>query len=253
MKHYNKPAGCLFCLLLLLALPSLVVLAQQASGARQQLAPQQKPIPANRPDSVSYAFGVSLAQDLKQRGLEQLSPESVAHAIRDVYASHAQLTDDQLRELITVSLTEAMEKQNQALVQKAHAFMEENKKKTGIQHTASGLQYEILKSGEGDKPGLDDTVKVHYKGMLADGKQFDSSYDRGQPATFQLGQVIEGWQEGLQLMSAGAHYRLYIPYQLGYGERGAGPDIPPYSPLIFEVELLSISKTPAPTTSVGAD
>ena len=109
MKHYNKPAGCLFCLLLLLALPSLVVLAQQASGARQQLAPQQKPIPANRPDSVSYAFGVSLAQDLKQRGLEQLSPESVAHAIRDVYASHAQLTDDQLRELITVSLTEAME------------------------------------------------------------------------------------------------------------------------------------------------
>src|SRR5690606_15241500 len=114
------------------------------------------------------------------------------------YTNNTQLTDDQLRELITASLTEAMEKRNQALVQKAHDFMEEHKKKAGVLSTASGLLYEVLKSGEGNKPALEDTVKVHYKGLLADGKQFDSSYDRGQPMTFQLMQVIEGWAEGLQ-------------------------------------------------------
>jgi FKBP-type peptidyl-prolyl cis-trans isomerase FklB len=121
-------------------------------------------------------------------------------------------------------------------------FLEENAKKPGVKTTASGLQYEVLKDGSGAKPTLQSKVKVHYHGTLIDGKVFDSSVNRGEPITFPLNGVIQGWQEGVQLMPVGSKYRFYIPYNLAYGERGAGANIPPYSALIFDVELLAIEK-----------
>ena len=119
-------------------------------------------------------------------------------------------------------------------------FLEDNAKKEGVQTTASGLQYEVLREGTGAKPGPTSTVEVHYEGRLIDGKVFDSSYQRKQTISFPLNRVIAGWTEGLQLMPTGAKYRLYIPSELGYGARGAGADIPPHAALIFDVELISI-------------
>lgn len=118
-------------------------------------------------------------------------------------------------------------------------FLAENKKREGVQETASGLQYEVIRMGTGPKPGPEEVVRVHYTGTLIDSTKFDSSVDRGTPAEFGVNQVIKGWQEGLQLMPVGSKFRLYIPYELGYGENGTGP-IPPYSTLIFDVELLDI-------------
>ena len=121
-------------------------------------------------------------------------------------------------------------------------FLQENKSKEGVKTTASGLQYKVLKEGKGDKPKASDTVEVHYRGQLIDGKEFDSSYKRNQSISFPLNGVIAGWTEGLQLMKEGAKYILYIPSNLGYGERGAGASIPPDAALIFEVELIKIKK-----------
>jgi FKBP-type peptidyl-prolyl cis-trans isomerase len=120
-------------------------------------------------------------------------------------------------------------------------FLADNKKRDGVQETTSGLQYEVITMGTGAKPSPTDVVRVHYTGTLADGTKFDSSLDRGEPAEFGVNQVIQGWQEGIQLMPAGSKFKFYIPYELGYGENGTGP-IPPYSTLVFEVELLEIVK-----------
>jgi FKBP-type peptidyl-prolyl cis-trans isomerase len=120
-------------------------------------------------------------------------------------------------------------------------FLADNKKRDGVQETTSGLQYEVITMGTGAKPSPTDVVRVHYTGLLADGTKFDSSLDRGEPAEFGVNQVIQGWQEGIQLMPAGSKFKFYIPYELGYGENGTGP-IPPYSTLVFEVELLEIVK-----------
>ena len=120
-------------------------------------------------------------------------------------------------------------------------FLAENKKRDGVQETASGLQYEVITMGTGAKPGAQDVVKVHYTGMLMDNTKFDSSVDRGEPAEFGVNQVIQGWQEGIQLMPEGSRFKFYIPYELGYGEQGTGP-IPPYATLVFEVELIEIVK-----------
>lgn len=119
-------------------------------------------------------------------------------------------------------------------------FLEENAKQVDVQTTPSGLQYKVLEEGYGTKPKAHETVKVHYKGTLIDGTEFDSSYKRGEPISFPLNRVIAGWTEGLQLMQTGAKYELYIPYELAYGERGAGPVIPPFAALIFQVELLEV-------------
>lgn len=119
-------------------------------------------------------------------------------------------------------------------------FLQENLKRDEVQFTASGLQYEVLRQGDGKSPTGMSSVEAHYKGTFIDGKKFDSSYDRGQPSTFSLMSVIDGWTEGLQLMKEGAHYRFYVPYHLAYGENGYDPIIPPYSTLIFEVELIKV-------------
>lgn len=199
---------------------------------------------ANHADSVAYAFGLSIGQDLKHAGVETINTEALAQGITAVFEDTEKGFEEAVvRELIMRTITAAKEKADAKLQEEAKAFMEDNRTKEGIQTTASGLQYEIIREGAGGRPTPADSVTVHYKGQLRDGKVFDSSYDRGEPTTFTLERVIEGWQEGLQLMSAGAHYRIYIPHELAYGEQGAGQDIPPFSPLIFDVELISVQKS----------
>ncbi|QNL52647.1 FKBP-type peptidyl-prolyl cis-trans isomerase [Olivibacter sp. SDN3] len=192
-------------------------------------------------DSASYAFGLSMARDLKKRGLKNLNGELVSQAIEDFFSDKPlQITEDQEYKAISEVLTAAAEELKNEQSAAGDKFLAENKNKAGIHITSSGLQYEIIRDTEGPKPQSTDSVTVNYKGALLDGKVFDSSYDRGEPISFQLNRVIQGWQEGLQLMPVGSHYRFYIPYELGYGERGAGNDIPPFSVLIFDVELLKI-------------
>lgn len=224
------------------------VYAQQTDG-------NLPPALENRADSVAYAFGTSMGRDLKRTGLETINAEVLARAIADIFeGKESPIGGTEERELIMGAISAAREQLNNRRRDEAAAFMETNKAQQGVITTASGLQYEVIREGDGQTPALHDTVTVHYKGQLADGHVFDSSYERGEPATFPLGRVIEGWQEGLQLMPVGAQYRMYIPYELGYGERGAGQDIPPFSPLVFEVELLSVQPgadkpaagTPAP-------
>lgn len=209
---------------------------------------------SDRADSVAYAFGASVARDLKRTGLETINAKVLAQAIADIFAGkESPFEETEEHELIMQTISSAREKMDGRKRDEAHAFMESNKARSGVTTTVSGLQYEVIREGTGERPTLADTVTVHYKGQLIDGHVFDSSYDRGEPATFPLGRVISGWQEGLQLMPVGAHYRIYVPYELGYGERGAGQDIPPYSPLIFDVELVSIQPAVDAPVAVEAD
>lgn len=192
-------------------------------------------------DSASYAFGVSIGNDIKSRGVSSLNYSLMAKAVSDVFgASGPVLSPEKCQELIMSFLGSIEKKKFEANITEGAKFISGNSKKPGIVTLPSGLQYEIMTRGTGVKPRATDEVTVNYKGTLLSGKQFDSSYDRGQPATFMLNQVIPGWTEGLQQMPAGSKYRFFIPYALAYGERAAGPDIPPYSTLVFEVELISV-------------
>lgn len=198
------------------------------------------PVFKSQSDSASYAFGASIANDLKGRGVTELDYQLVARAMKDVFSAQpVVLTPEKSQEVIFRYLTAVDKKKYETAIAEGEKFMADNSKKAGVSTLPSGLQYEVITNGTGPKPKPTDEVTVHYKGTLMNGKQFDSSYDRGEPATFMLNQVIPGWTEGLQQMPVGSKYRFYIPYKLAYGERGAGQDIPPYSNLIFEVELIS--------------
>ncbi|MCX2586422.1 FKBP-type peptidyl-prolyl cis-trans isomerase [Pedobacter sp. MR22-3] len=204
-------------------------------------------------DSTSYAFGTSIGAGLKTTGLSALNYEMLIKGLKDSFTGGKLiLTPQQAQENINAAITKASAVKNKAeaeankikygpMIKEGQDFLEENKKRAGVQTTASGLQYEVITAGTGVKPIATDSVLVHYKGTLLNGKQFDSSYDRGEPISFPLNRVIPGWTEGVQLMPAGSKYKFFIPYQLAYGERGAGADIPPYSALIFEVELLKVN------------
>jgi FKBP-type peptidyl-prolyl cis-trans isomerase FklB len=194
-------------------------------------------------DSASYAIGASISFDLKSRGLSALNYAALVQAMQDVFAGkNPQISMQDGQQAIMAYFTALKKKQEEPLIAEATSFLAENKKKKGVITLPSGLQYEVLTPAKGAKPKATDSVTVHYKGTLANGKQFESSYERNQPATLSLTQVIQGWVEGLQLMSVGAKYRFYIPYQLGWGANGAGQDIPPYSVVIFEIELLKIAQ-----------
>jgi len=194
-------------------------------------------------DSASYAIGGSISFDLKSRGLSALNYAVLVQAMQDVFAGkNPQISMQDGQQAIMAYFTSLKKKQEEPLIAAAANFLAENKKKKGVIALPSGLQYEVLTAAKGAKPKATDSVTVHYKGTLANGKQFESSYERNQPATLSLTQVIQGWVEGLQLMSVGAKYRFYIPYQLGWGANGAGQDIPPYSVVIFEIELLKIAQ-----------
>ena len=182
-------------------------------------------------DKVSYALGIGIGRQLASIGAGTLNIDDFAQAVKDAIAGKVQLDEREAQELV----------QNFFAEQEAgERFLAENGKKEGIITTKSGLQYQVLREGNGKSPKATDQVECHYEGTLIDGTKFDSSYDRGQTATFPLNQVIAGWTEGLQLMTEGAKYRFFIPYQLGYGERGAGASIPPFSALIFDVELVAV-------------
>ena len=193
-------------------------------------------------DSVSYAFGVLIAQNLQKQGVDSLNASALAKAVEDVLAGNdLQFDAKEANQLVQQYMKEQQTKQYAGIIKEGKDFLEANGQRAEVTTTESGLQYEVLTAGEGAKPTSSDRVTVHYTGKLISGKVFDSSVDRGQPATFGVTQVIGGWTEALQLMPVGAKYRLYIPYNLAYGERGAGGDIPPYATLIFDVELISIN------------
>jgi FKBP-type peptidyl-prolyl cis-trans isomerase len=193
--------------------------------------------------AVSYCVGMSIAGSLMQQDLDGISPEVLAEAIADAFAGKEPLyTPEMANTIIQNYLQSAGEAKFGQNKEAGEAFLNENKLKTGIHTTASGLQYEILTEGNGNKPAATDSVTVHYHGTLIDGTVFDSSVMRGQPATFGVHQVIPGWTEALQLMNTGAKFRLYIPQELAYGAHPhPGGPIKPYSALIFDVELLEIA------------
>ena len=199
-------------------------------------------------DKVSYALGLGIGQQLAQMGATDLNVDDFAQSIKDVLAgSELKVSHREAQQIVQDYFAKKEEKLNAERAEKGKAAKEEgekylalNAKKEGVITLPSGLQYQVLREGNGKKPSAKDSVKCHYEGFLIDGTVFDSSVQRGEPATFGLQQVIAGWTEGLQLMQEGAKYRFFIPYRLAYGEGGAGAMIPPYAALIFDVELIEV-------------
>ena len=192
-------------------------------------------------DKISYAIGLSMGQNLLGSGVTSLEYADLAAGIKDVLEKNQpQISYKEAQEVLGKFFSELEQKIAGEAKAAGEAFLAENAKREGVKVTDSGLQYEVIDATIGQKPKATDKVRVHYEGTLIDGTVFDSSYKRGESITFGLDQVIKGWTEGLQLMSIGSKYKLYIPYQLAYGERGAGANIPPYAALIFTVELLGI-------------
>ncbi len=192
-------------------------------------------------EKVSYALGLSLGNNLLGSGVAKLDYAQLAKGIQDVMEQNKpEMSYEEAQEVINEFFQTLQASMGDKAQQEGKGFLEENSKRTGIVTLASGLQYEIMTEGAGTTPKASDTVKVHYHGTLIDGKVFDSSVNRGEPATFGVTQVISGWVEALQLMPVGSKWKLYIPSELAYGAQGAGQAIAPHSALIFEVELLDI-------------
>ncbi len=227
----------------LFALAALVVLAAcQPNGGSKTV----KLTTEN--DSASYALGVLIGQNNKQNldaspGASELNIDLMISAFeKQIKGEESQIEATDARTIVQKYFEAASKKQAEKNEEEGKAFLEQNKTKEGVTTTESGLQYEVLTEGTGEKPVDGQTVKCHYTGTLIDGKVFDSSVERGEPATFNVNQVIPGWTEALKLMPVGSKWKLYIPSELAYGPRGAGRDIAPNSALIFEVELLEIVK-----------
>ena len=239
--------------------------AKPAAPAQPQAQGQQtaQPAPAQNQgkkpealqDRASYIIGLNLGKSLKAQEIP-ITLDLIVQGLRDgVAGSSPLLTEEEIQAAMQSFQQEIMAKQEAQMKvtsdknkQASDAFLAENKKKQGVTTTASGLQYEVITPGSGESPKATDQVTVHYRGTLTDGTVFDSSYDRGEPATFPVNGVIKGWVEALQLMKPGAKYKLYIPPDLAYGDRGAGGVIGPNQALVFEVELISIG---APKPAAG--
>lgn len=193
-------------------------------------------------DKLSYALGLSMGQNFKGSGVDKLNADDFADALRAVYGEGTPaMTYDEAKQVVQEYFTNLQAKAGEMNAKAGKEYLANNAKEEGVKVTESGLQYLVVKEGNGKKPGPNDVVTVHYTGRLIDGTVFDSSVERGEPATFAVGQVIPGWVEGLQLMSEGSSYRLFIPSELAYGEHGTGP-IQPNSTLIFDVQLLKVGK-----------
>ena len=222
--------------------------AAQSPPAKSQQAPAKKPAQApatktqkpltlkTEKDKESYAIGMNYGASLRKQSVE-VDPDILVRGLRDSLAGgKTLLTEDEERTVLTVLQNEIQKKREDANME----FLAANKSKEGVVTLPSGLQYKILQAGTGPKPATTDSVVCNYRGTTIDGKEFDSSYKRGQPATFPVSGVIKGWTEALQLMPVGSKWQLFIPGDLAYGARGAGPGIGPNATLIFEVELISI-------------
>lgn len=203
----------------------------------------------NQKDKASYAIGFDLGKNLKKYS-EDISLEKMIQGIRDgISGQKSALTEEETRKTLTEFqqnlIKKELERRKEVAIKnkvEEEKFLAENAKKEGVVTTASGLQYKVIREGNGPKPTLEDTVKVHYRGTFINGKEFDSSYKRGEPVTFELKNMIPGWIEALQMMKAGSKWQIFIPSSLAYGEQGAGDIIEPNSLLIFEVELLEVVK-----------
>ena len=193
-------------------------------------------------EKVSYSLGVNVAKSVKNQGLESIDSEAIAQAFTDVFeGNELKISEQESNVILQEYFGKLAQKAQSQNVEAGQNFLADNAKRVGVVTTATGLQYEVLTEGSGDSPKETDQVTVHYHGTLIDGTVFDSSVERGQPATFPVNGVIPGWVEALQLMNPGAKFKLFIPSNLAYGERGAGGAIGPNATLIFEVELISIS------------
>jgi FKBP-type peptidyl-prolyl cis-trans isomerase len=221
-----------------------VVVLAAAGFAAFRLAAQQAPALESQQQRVSYAIGLNLGRSLAAQKVKT-DFDSLTRGIRDGLAGTSAMDDQQIQQTMQ-ELEQDMRSQRTAAGEKHQAegakFLAENEKKPGIQKTASGLQYQIVTAGDGPKPKATDKVKVHYRGTLIDGTEFDSSYSRDEPAVFPANRVIPGWTEALQMMPVGSKWKLFIPSALAYGAQGAGAAIPPNATLIFEVELLGIEQ-----------
>lgn len=235
----------------LLIASSLLTNAQTKPAAKPVAKPPAKPTQApakpvpvlkNALDSMSYAIGLLDGNFFKSQGISNVNPSVLAKGFNDAIGGTPLMTPEQADQCVRREMQKQAVAKIQPTILEGEKFLLANAKKAGVKTTASGLQYEVLQEGTGAKPKDTNTVKVHYEGYLLNGKKFDSSKDRGQPAEFPLNQVIRGWTEGVQLMSIGSKYKFYIPYQLGYGEMGSGEAIPGGSVLVFEIELLDIVK-----------
>ncbi|MDP4842897.1 MAG: FKBP-type peptidyl-prolyl cis-trans isomerase [Salibacteraceae bacterium] len=194
----------------------------------------------NEVTKISYAYGISLAENLISQGITEIDYTAFSKGMKDIYTnSDLDMTVTEAQQVLNEFLSEIMQRKAEAAKAVGEQFLAENAKRDGVMVTESGLQYEVMVAANGPKPTSTTKVTVHYHGTTIDGKVFDSSVERGQPASFGLNQVIPGWTEGLQLMSKGAKYRFFIPSDLAYGARGAGNAIGPHQALIFEVELIS--------------
>ncbi len=230
------------CLSLVAALGILFM----ASGCNAQ---EKTPELKDLKDKVSYSIGLDIGRNFKAQDVE-VDPEILLRGMKDALSeAKPLLTDDQIKETMTAFQQQLMEKQQKKMAElseknkkEGEAFLTENAKKEGVVTLPSGLQYKVISKGDGPSPSATDTVTVNYRGTLVDGTEFDSSYKRGEPATFPVNGVIRGWTEALQKMKKGDKWELYIPASLAYGERGAGPVIGPNATLIFEVELMDVKK-----------
>ena len=194
-------------------------------------------------DKLSYAWGLAMGQQLRGMGVKDLNVEDYAAAVKAVFeGTESAIPFEEAQTLINEYLQNLEEEMTKAAREAGEKFLEENKKNEGVKVTASGLQYVVEKEGEGAQPTATDEVTVHYTGKLLNGQVFDSSVQRGEPATFPLNRVIPGWTEGVQLMKEGAKYTFFIPSDLAYGPQGIPNAIPPHSTLIFEVELITVIK-----------
>ena len=192
-------------------------------------------------DKISYALGLGIGQQIKSMNIEHFNVEDFAQSVSDVLeGKQTAFSSREAQIMLQDFFSKKQKEEAQAHIAEGEAYLDANAKKEGVVVTKSGLQYEVLQEGTGKSPKATDTVRCHYEGRLLDGTIFDSSYKRGEPADFGLNQVIPGWTEGVQLMKEGAKFRFTIPYLLAYGEQGAGSSIPPFSTLIFDVELIKV-------------
>ncbi|MFT3901617.1 MAG: FKBP-type peptidyl-prolyl cis-trans isomerase [Niabella sp.] len=235
--------------ILLFVTACMFVTVVSAQTGNKKVTSPKKPAPVvvkkdtlilqNLKDSASYAIGFTIANGMK-KGFPNLNSKLIAKAVEDAFADKRVIFEEsQAQEIFMAYVQKDKEEKSQKDIKEGESFLEKNKTRPGVTVTPSGLQYEVLREGTGKKPSVTDTVVCHYKGSLINSTEFDNSYDRGEPLTIAVGNVIKGWTEGLQLMSEGAKYKFYIPYQLGYGTRDLSA-IPAGSALIFEVELIKV-------------